>query len=166
MRVGDTVEIDGVGGEVVEIGLLSTTLLETGALEARGLPTGRRISLLNNFAIKGKYFNFSTSGQWMWDQFEIAVPASAHTHLIAEQIQAAVAEETAEDTRLAEREWSHARAVGLNTMQARATVNLRPVGNDFNLEVRYVTRAAQRFQLRNRLYRRVVEVLQKPAAGA
>jgi small-conductance mechanosensitive channel len=166
MRVGDMVEIDGVAGEVVEIGLFSTTLLETGSLEARGLPTGRRITLLNNFAIKGKYFNFSTSGQWMWDQFEIAVPASAQTHVIAEAIQAAAEEETAEDTRMAEQEWRRARAAGFSTMQAKPTVNLRPSGSDFKLEVRYVTKASRRFQARNQLYRRVVDVLQKPVAGS
>jgi small-conductance mechanosensitive channel len=46
IRIGDWVEIDGVGGEVTEIGLMSTTLLETGDLSERGHPTGRRITFL------------------------------------------------------------------------------------------------------------------------
>ena len=62
------VEIDGVGGEVVELGLFRTWLLETGNWTAHGHPTGRRVSFLNGYAIRGKYFNFSTVGQWMWDE--------------------------------------------------------------------------------------------------
>jgi hypothetical protein len=35
---------------------------ETGDLQQRGHPTGRQISFLNSFAIRGQYFNFSTAG--------------------------------------------------------------------------------------------------------
>ena len=71
IHVGDWVEINGVGGEVTEIGLMTTTLLETGGLADQGHPTGRRISFMNGFAIRGQYFNFSTAGQWMWDEISV-----------------------------------------------------------------------------------------------
>ena len=71
MRVGDRVEINGVGGEVTEIGLINTTLLEIGSHADTGLPTGRRISFINSFAIRGQYFNYSTAGQWLWDEITI-----------------------------------------------------------------------------------------------
>src|SRR5664280_2702994 len=76
IRVGDRVEINGVGGEVTEIGLMNTTLLETGTLADIGLPTGRRIAFINSFAIRGQYFNFSTAGQWMWDEITVSMPAT------------------------------------------------------------------------------------------
>jgi small-conductance mechanosensitive channel len=166
MRVGDIVEIDGVGGEVLEIGLMSTTLLETGTLAGQGYPTGRRVNFMNGFAIKHKYFNFSTAGQWMWDQFEVEIPSSEQSHRRAEQILNAVTQETAEDARLAEREWQAARAAGLVDMQALPSVNLRPSGDKFKLEVHYVTRASDRFETRNRLYGRVIDMLQAPAESS
>ncbi len=162
IRVGDTVEIDGVGGEVLEIGLMSTTLLETGTLAEQGYPTGRRITLLNSFAIKNKYFNFSTAGQWLWDRFDVVIPSSEQTHVLVEQILNAAQEETAEGVPLAEGEWSRARSAGLSDMRAAPSVNLRPNGDNFSVEVRYVTRASDRFQMRNRLYRRVSELLHMP----
>jgi hypothetical protein len=76
VRVRDWVEIDGVGGEVVHLGLFRTWLLETGNWTANGHPTGRRVSFLNGYAIRGKYFNFSTVGQWMWDEIKVTVPSS------------------------------------------------------------------------------------------
>jgi len=160
IRVGDLVEIDGIGGEVIEVGLMTTTLLETGSLSDRGYPTGRRITLMNGFAIRGKYFNFSTAGQWMWDQFAVAIPAAEDTHLLAERISRVVTEATAQNTQLAEREWIRAgRGAGLNRLSASPAVNLRPTSHDFELEVRYVTRASERAETRNLLYRRVIETL-------
>jgi hypothetical protein len=41
-------------------------------------------------------------------------------------------------------------------------VNLRPAGAGVDLLVRYVTRAADRLEVRNRLYERVIDVLHKP----
>ena len=163
MHVGDTVEIDGVGGEVIEIGVLTTTLLETGALTDRGFPTGRRISLMNGYAIRGKYFNFSTAGQWMWDQFDVAVPASEQVHVVVDKILKAVEEETADNMRQADQEWSRSvRGHGLTRLRLLPSVNLRPTGSSFDVEVHYVTRASQRFETRNGLYRRVIELLRTP----
>ncbi len=167
MRVGDTVEINGVGGEVAEMGLMSTTLLETGPLATRGFPTGRRITFMNSFAIRGQYFNFSTAGQWMLDQFEVTIPASDETHVLVEEILKSVEEVTADNARLAEQEWKRAtRGDRLKEMRASPSVNLRPAGNNFDVEVRYVTRATDREETRNRLYRRVIDLLHRPEGGA
>src|SRR5258706_7589737 len=67
IRLGDWVEINGVTGEVVELGMFHTVLLETGNWTDSSHPTGRRVTFTNSFAIEGHYFNFSTSGQWLWD---------------------------------------------------------------------------------------------------
>lgn len=163
LHIGDWVEINGVGGEVIEVGLFSTTLLETGALDEKGYPTGRRISFLNSFAIKGAYFNFSTRGQWMWDDISVTVPSSANTGAVIEKIHAAVAQETEENTRIAEEEWERStRGKGLSGISVVPVVNLRPSPSGINAQVRYVTRASERFEVRNRLYQRVIELLQEP----
>jgi small-conductance mechanosensitive channel len=165
IRIGDWVEINGVGGEVTEIGLIYTTLLETGNLEDKGHPTGRRISFINGYAIRGPYFNFSTSGQWMWDEITVPVPASANMQAVVDEIQKAVEQETAENTRVAEQEWKRGiRGDGLSRFSAAPVVNLRPSGSAIDVEVRYVTRASDRFELRNRLYQQFVGLIHAPAA--
>lgn len=164
IRVGDWVEINGVGGEVVEIGLFRTMLLETGNWTDQGHPTGRRVAFLNNFAISGQYFNFSTAGQWMWDEFSISVPATSDTYAMVDLIQKGVAEETEADAQLAEGEWQHtSRQESLRQFSAAPSVSLRPSGAGVDLVVRYVTRAADRFEMRNRLYKRIMDVLHSPA---
>lgn len=167
IRIGDWVEIDGVCGEVTEIGLMSTTLHETGGLADRGHPTGRRITFLNNFAIRGKYFNFTTAGQWMWDEITVSIPESDDTEKIVEEISKAVEKETAESAAVAEEEWKRgARGDGLSLFNAAPVVNLRPSGSGIELLIRYVTRASERFGVRNRLYQQVIELLRKQSTPA
>ncbi len=163
MHVGDWVEINGVGGEVTEVGVFSTSLLETGTLDEKGHPTGRRISFMNSFAIRGQFFNFSTSGQWMWDEVSVTIPSSPDSIGIVEKIHAVVTEETEKNAHLAEQEWQRsAHGKGLTQFNAVPVVNLRPAPPGINVQVRYVTRAADRFEVRNRLYRRMIELLQPP----
>jgi small-conductance mechanosensitive channel len=163
IRVGDWVQINGVAGEVVEINLFRTTILENSDWAEKGHPTGRRATFINNFAITGQFFNFSTVGQWMWDEMSISIPASAETYAKVALINQAVLEETQQDARLAEEEWRRVpRKNGLSHASASASVNLRPAGAGVDLLVRYVTRAADRLEVRNRLYERVIDVLHKP----
>src|SRR6266566_1033588 len=56
IRLGDWVEINGVTGEVVELGMFHTVLFETGNWASAGHPTGRQVTFTNSFAIEGHYF--------------------------------------------------------------------------------------------------------------
>jgi small-conductance mechanosensitive channel len=162
IRVGDWVEINGVGGEVVEIGLFRTALLETGNWTDKGHPTGRRVTFINSFAIRGQYFNFSTAGQWMWDEITMNVPPSENSYELIEEIHKVVLKETEEDTRLAEAEWhGAAKTSGLSQFSATPSVDLRPAASGVDIKVRYVTRAGERFAMRNKLYQDTIAVLQR-----
>lgn len=89
IRLGDWVEINGVTGEVVELGMFRTVLLEIGNWTDSGHPTGRRVTFTNSFAIEGHYFNFSTSGQWLWDELQVILP-SGHVKPVIGGVELAV----------------------------------------------------------------------------
>jgi small-conductance mechanosensitive channel len=163
IRVGDWVEINGVGGEVVEIGLFRTALLETGNWTDKGHPTGRRVTFINNFAISGQYFNFSTTGQWMWDEITVNIPPSIDSYKTIEAIHNTVLKQTERDAKLAEQEWqSTTRLNGLSQFKATPSVDMRPAASGVDIVVRYVIRAGDRFETRNRLYQSVIDLLHKP----
>jgi small-conductance mechanosensitive channel len=167
IRVRDWVEIDGVGGEVVELGLFRTWLLETGNWTANGHPTGRRVSFLNGYAIRGKYFNFSTVGQWMWDEIRINISAGANVHPLIERIYEASVAATEADAKMAEAEWKRVtHEEGSPRFSAMPSVNLRPAGSGIDIVVRYITRAGVRLEARNRLFATVVDLMQKQQDAA
>ena len=163
IRVGDWVEINGVAGEVIEINLFRTTILENRAWADKGHPTGRRATFINNFAVSGQFFNFSTVGQWMWDEISVSLPQSVETYAKVALIHKAVTEETEEDARVAEQEWKRVpRQSGMGLVSASSSVDMRPAGAGVDILIRYVTRASDRLKVRNRLYERVMDLLHKP----
>jgi small-conductance mechanosensitive channel len=168
LRVGDWVEINGVVGEVVEINLLRTVLLETGNWADTGHPTGRKVAFVNSFAIEGHFFNFSTSGQWLWDEIQILVPSNQDPYPIIDSIQKMVAKETETAAHAAEQEWK--KAAGSHRAQsvsAAPAVNLRPTTSGVEVHVRYITSAHERYAMRTRLYQQLVAVLhQRPEPQA
>ena len=165
VRVGDWVEINGVAGEVTEINLFRTTILETREWAAKGHPTGRRATFINNFAVSGQFFNFSTVGQWMWDEMSVNIPSSPETYQKIAQIQDAVQQETRQNTESAEQEWKRVpRQNSLSHASAASSVHMRPAGAGVDILIRYVTRASERLEVRNRLYELVLDVLHKPQA--
>src|SRR5262245_18500524 len=160
LRVGDWVEINGVVGEVVEIGLLRTVLLETGNWTDAGHPTGRKVTFVNSFAIEGHYFNFSTSGQWLWDEIQVLVPSSQDPYAVIDAINKVVTSETEANARMAEGEWSRAMSgQRIQAVSAAPAINLRPTSAGVEVHVRYITRASERFATRTRLYQEIVRVL-------
>ena len=162
IRHGDWVEINGVTGEVIEVGLFHTVILETGNWNDPGHPTGRRVTFVNSYAIEGHYFNFSTSGQWLWDELVLALPVDHDPYPVAAEVQKIVTKETEANSRLAEQEWGSLGSVrGIRPLSAGPAIVVRPANLGFEIAVRYVTRANERHQQRSALFHEIVELLRR-----
>ena len=157
IRVGDWVEINGVGGEVSQIGLLRTVVLETGNWNDAGHPTGRKVAFVNSFAIEGHYFNFTTAGQWLWDELDVLIPPSQDPDKVTEDILKIVTDETRADASTAEQEWKRITHQSLvQSSSAAPAINVRPTNLGINLVVRYIVQAHDRYAVRTRLYQKIV----------
>lgn len=166
MRRGDWVEINGVQGKVIEVGLLHTVLLETGNWTDAGHPTGRKVTFVNSFPVEGHYFNFTTAGQWLWDELQVGLRSGTNPYPIVEEIQKIVAKETESNARLAEQEWKKATATSaLHALSAASSISVRPTDSGVTVVVRYIARADEREETRSRLYGAICELLIEKNAG-
>ncbi len=162
IRAGDWVEINGVTGEVVDVSLLRTVLMETGNWNEPGHPTGREVSFLNLFAVEGHYFNFTTSGQWLWDEIKLIIPWGVDPYPIVAKIEEEAKQETANNARKAEQEWQHkTRGYTVKTFSADPSINLRTVVDGVEVTVHYIATAVERYQLRLKLSHAAVGLIQK-----
>jgi hypothetical protein len=125
------------------------------------------VNFVNSFAIEGHYFNFSTTGQWLWDEVEVPIPAGVDPYPIAEDVHKTVVAETEANVRLAEQEWQRAVPghVG-RTFAPVPAIMVRPTTLGVNVIVRYITRAHERHELRSRLFHKIVELLRNAHIAA
>jgi small-conductance mechanosensitive channel len=160
IRLGDWVEINGVTGEVVQIGPFHTVLMETGNWTDSGHPTGRRVTFTNGYAIEGHYFNFSTTGQWLWDELQVVLPAGQDPYPIVDAIHKKVLEATRESGQLAAEEWHKAdNSRELSGISVEPAIGVKPVVGGIELSVRYISRATERYKLRAQLYQDIIGLL-------
>ena len=146
--------------------MFHTVLLETGNWIDAAHPTGRKITFVNSFAIEGHYINFSTSGQWLWDEVQVQAPSGSDPYPIAEAIQKIVAEITTSKENIPS---SGLSGVAFPNAKGNAStapsVNVRLEGSGVTIQVRYLTRASERQEIRARLYRSVIELLRQESSA-
>ena len=71
-QIGDRVQLGGIMGDVIDIGVLRTTLMECGQWVNADLYNGRIVRIANSFVFKEPVFNYSAHFPFLWD--EITVP--------------------------------------------------------------------------------------------
>jgi small-conductance mechanosensitive channel len=83
-RVGDRVEIAGVKGDVIDITLLRTKVLEMGSgLESEPSwvggrqSTGRIVSIANKATFEEPTYNYSQFFEFVWEELRVPVPYTA-----------------------------------------------------------------------------------------
>jgi small-conductance mechanosensitive channel len=80
-QVGDRVELGGIVGDVIDIGVLRTTLFELGQWIGGDQHNGRIVRVANSLVFKDPVFNYSADFPFLWD--EIAgpyIPAAQAMH--------------------------------------------------------------------------------------
>jgi len=82
---GDRVQLGGITGDVIDIGILRTTMMETGQWIQSDLYTGRVVRITNSFVFKEPVFNYSSSFPFLWDEIKIPIKYGSD-HKSAKQI--------------------------------------------------------------------------------
>ena len=71
--VGDRVQLGGIRGDVIDVGILRTTILECGSWVSGDLYNGRIVRVANSFIFKEPVFNYSGDFPFLWDELTIPV---------------------------------------------------------------------------------------------
>ncbi|MBN2502489.1 MAG: mechanosensitive ion channel [Anaerolineales bacterium] len=75
--VGDRIETSNIRGDVVDVGILRTTLMEIGNWLQGDHNTGRIVTVSNAFIFKEPLYNYSAYLRFIWD--EISLPITYET---------------------------------------------------------------------------------------
>jgi small-conductance mechanosensitive channel len=162
-QIGDRVQVGGIMGDVIDIGVLRTTLMECGQWVNADLYNGRIVRIANSFVFKEPVFNYSAHFPFLWD--EITVPVKyGSDHRLAREILQRVADEIVGDYA------THARAAWKDVVERyliedeRVEPIVTVIANDNWMEftIRYVVDYKRRRVTKDQLFTRVLEELDKP----
>ena len=72
-KSGDRVQLGGIKGDVMDIGVLRTTMMETGQWVDGDLYNGRIVLVANSFVFKEPVYNYSGDFPFLWDEIKIPI---------------------------------------------------------------------------------------------
>lgn len=72
-KTGDRVQLGGIKGDVMDIGVLRTTIMEVGQWVDGDLYNGRIVLVANSFVFKEPVYNYSGDFPFLWDEIKIPI---------------------------------------------------------------------------------------------
>jgi len=151
-RVGDRVEINGKIGDVMDIGVLYTTMMEIGVWVDGNQTTGRLSIIPNSNVLTNNVNNFTKDHNFIWDEISLPITYESDWRKASDIILEIVKKETKdiaikagkEITKLGEKYYLPKKPVD-------PIIFLTLTDNWINLNIRYVTDTKERRIIRDRL---------------
>ena len=78
-KTGDRVQLGGIKGDVIDIGIVRTTLMEMGEWVVDDLYNGRIVRVANSFVFIEPVYNYSGDFEFLWDEIKISIQYIANT---------------------------------------------------------------------------------------
>lgn len=161
-KPGDRIRLGGIMGDVMDIGPLTTSILECGDWVNSDLYNGRVVYVPNNIVLREPVQNYSEDFPYLWDEIVIPV-TSACDHKLARRIVLDVGRNLQAATMAAAREvWAdfvlHHRA---EDAHLDAVVTMSFDANWVELTLRYVTEYHARRATKDRLFTAILDEFEK-----
>lgn len=162
IKIGDRVEVNGIRGDILDIQILRTTILETGNWLHTGDHTGRVVIIPNNFIFKHDVFNYSYLHPMIWERLDILVTFETPAKE-AEEVLAAILQEEARESldqyRKGDESFSKSYHVAKSKREPKILCTIGDSGILFSLFFPSHFRSASSFK--SRLSKRIVEEFAK-----
>jgi small-conductance mechanosensitive channel len=72
-NTGDRIKMGGIKGDVIDLGVLRTTIMEVNEWVDGDLYNGRIVRVANSFVFKEPVFNYSSDFPFLWDEIKIPI---------------------------------------------------------------------------------------------
>ncbi len=157
-KTGDRVQVGGIKGDVMDIGVLRTTIMETGQWVDGDLYNGRIVLIANSFVFKEPVFNYSGDFPFLWDEIKIPVQYGSNydkTKLLLENIGKEVAGDLTDRSR---EKWITMQSkYRLEDAQTEPMVSLIANDNWVEFTLRYVVSYKKRRATKTELFTRILK---------
>jgi small-conductance mechanosensitive channel len=160
--VGHRVQIGDTRGDVIDIGLLRTTLLETGNWVSGDLYNGRIVRVPNSTVLRGTVFNYSQGFRFIWDEIKVLFTTTSDCQFARETLLRAAKEASGEYLVEAQTSWKEiSDNYRSENPPLEPTVALVVDGRSLEFTVSYVVDYAKRTAMKDQLFTKIVEQVSK-----
>jgi small-conductance mechanosensitive channel len=161
-RVGDRIEIGAKYGDVIDIGILYTTLMELREWVDGDQETGRLVVIPNGYVLSGHVSNYNKDNNFLWDEIMIPITYTSDWRSAVQLILAIVKRETEETIRLADEEISKlGEKYYLFRRSTEPNVFLTMTDNWISFHVRYIVDFKERRVVKNKFTRLILTEIEK-----
>lgn len=161
-RVGDRIEIGSKKGDVIDIDIFYTTIMEISEWISADQPTGRLSIIPNSYVLSNITNNYTKDFGFIWDEISFPITYSSDWKAAKIIIINAINQETEAIEELANKEISTMeRKYYLSKGSMNAEVFVRLTDNWIELTARYVTQVRQRRTIRNQISQKILENIEK-----
>lgn len=160
--VGDQIQVGDTRGEVIDISLSRTTLMETGNWVSGDLYNGRIARIPNGSVLKGPVFNYSRGFRFVWDEIKVRFTLDSD-HILAREILLQIAKENISDyVAKTEKSWKHITDdFKIANLRREPTVTLVVDGGCLEFTLSYVVDYLRQTGMKDQLFTRIVEEVNK-----
>ena len=157
-KTGDRVQLGGIKGDVMDIGVLRTTVMETGEWVDGDLYNGRIVLVANSFIFKEPVFNYSGEFPFLWDEIKIPVQYGSDYELTKKILLKAGNEIAGDLTTKSKEEWRILQTkYRLEDAQTDAMVSLVANDNWVEFTLRYVVGYKKRRATKTELFMKILK---------
>lgn len=161
-KTGDRVQLGGIKGDVMDIGVLRTTLMETGQWVDGDLYNGRIVLIANSFVFKEPVFNYSGDFPFLWDEIKIPIQYGSNYDKANEML-VQIGKDVAGDlTEQSAKKWLEMqRKYRLEDAQTEPMVSLIANDNWVEYTLRYVVSYKKRRATKTVLFTRILKEVEQ-----
>ncbi|MEA5508485.1 mechanosensitive ion channel domain-containing protein [Crocosphaera sp. UHCC 0190] len=155
---GDRIQLGGIMGDVIDISILRTTVMEIGAWVKADLYNGRIVRIANSFVFKEPVYNYSADFPFVWDEIVIPVKYGSDHHLAREILQRVAEEVVGEYVPHANTHWKEmVHKYLIENARVEPAVTLVTTDNWMEFTLRYVVDYKSRRVKRDQLFTRILD---------
>jgi len=159
---GDRVQVGGIRGDVIDVSILRTTLMEMGEWVAADLYTGRIVRVANSFVFKEPVFNYSADFPFLWDEIVLPVKYGSDWKLARTMLRGLVNEVLVNYAAEVKEGWGNVvRRYRVEDANVEPMITLRATDNWIEFTVRYVVDYRKRRWMKDHLFTRILEEIDK-----
>ena len=157
-RVGDRIQVNETKGDVIDISVMRTTVMETGNWVSGDLYNGRIVRIPNNAVLKGPVFNYSQGFRFVWDEIKVRL-TSKSDHQLAREMLLRVAGETVSDYQVeAQGSWNRiTENYRIENPLLEPIVTLQANGEALEFSLSYIVDYTKRTIVKDQLFTKIVD---------